>query len=117
MAFGFDGFGLDFVISVGAGLLGGGCGPVALVVVFWTLVFGCFLGFGFRCCWYAIHFLGFGLFVCLRCSFGVFVGVVCDYCIATGAVGFVTMIRCFGAVLLSGFGRLVGSFWVLGVVT
>lgn len=45
-----------------------------------------------------------------------FVGVVCDYCIATGAVGFVTMIRCFGTVLLSGFGRLVGSFWVLGVV-
>lgn len=45
------------------------------------------------------------------------VGVVCGYCIATGAVGFVTMIRCFGTVLLSGFDRLVGSFWVLGVVT
>lgn len=40
LAFGFDGFGLDFVISVGAGLLGGWL---------WSSRFGCrFLDFGVR---------------------------------------------------------------------
>lgn len=46
VGFRFDDFGFGFVVSVGAVVWCVFVDAVALVVVFWALVFGWFLGFG-----------------------------------------------------------------------